>query len=689
MTALPAPTASRRLISTPVFIILVTALAAALRFICLDRPALWYDEAATFSRICGTYDQMLDVLRADAFGPLHYEVEWVLSRWFKMTPAMLRMFPAVAGTLMIPAIYLLAFELLGHRVARASALLAACSAFLLAYSRDAKMYMPVWFFITLNVACLLRWMRTGSAAALLTAVAAGCAAVGLHATGSVVIALDVLVGLSGPNLTWRRGLLLLVTIVVIVAGPVGYITKFNRVSQMVDERGWGETKIDWVIGRTRDHDGAALTADSAASFLFAFSWLDQEGARVQVPRWIMASAAGILGLVTAAAVVGLVRWPNTAPAHAPAIQRWRATLWLSLWIFVPLYGFYQSSVPYAATTTDWRNELVEGLQDHHRYLWIVAIAVVGALAISLRQTRWMWMILAALLLSWCVAVPIGQSVLGDSYSTVPPPRWLQSAPWLSWIGVAAALPIVWIGCATMTRRRVQFAIGAVMIVGAVIGCCAAIDAAMIGVERHSIWMPRYLGFICPAVLIAAAALLSRLPFAWLRWSVFGLLLAINLAQAAAHIVVSSEPPLDQVAADAIAGFAPDGAALAYTPPTSPTWGPNGTGSIVNFCGEYYLFLLTNKAVTPQEFRVDRASDFFPLRLIADADQIAADVAQQPQARRVMVWDRLEPNEPPPPEDVLGRLGPTWREESPQLYPVRAFWDWGELYTYRRRVYIRT
>ncbi|HSV14900.1 MAG TPA: hypothetical protein VLI90_11610, partial [Tepidisphaeraceae bacterium] len=162
------------------------------------------------------------------------------------------------------------------------------------------------------------------------------------------------------------------------------------------------------------------------------------------------------------------------------------------------------------------------------------------------------------------------------------------------------------------------------------------------------------------------------------------------SQAAAHIFASSEPPLDRVAADALAGFAPDGTMLAYTPRTSSMWGPNGTGSILNFCGEYYLFVLSNKPITPEEFRDDNASSFFPLRLIADPEQIAADVARQPQAKRVIVWDRLEVDEPSsPPDDVLLKLGSKWHAEPTQLYPVRAFWDWGTMYTYRRRAYVRS
>src|SRR4051812_47823671 len=47
-----------------------------LRLSFLDKPPIWYDEAATFARTCGTYEQMLDSLQEAGFGPLHYSAYW-------------------------------------------------------------------------------------------------------------------------------------------------------------------------------------------------------------------------------------------------------------------------------------------------------------------------------------------------------------------------------------------------------------------------------------------------------------------------------------------------------------------------------------------------------------------------------------------------------------------------------------
>src|SRR3954462_5150249 len=139
-------------------VLLLTFLAAALRFTHLDRPCLWGDEAWVYSRACGTYQQMLAILRHDGFGPLHYEFYWVLCRFAAPGPWAMRALPAVAGTLMVPAVYFLARQIVARPAALRAAAFACCSAYLLHYSHDAKMYGDFWLGCTLFVACLLWWL---------------------------------------------------------------------------------------------------------------------------------------------------------------------------------------------------------------------------------------------------------------------------------------------------------------------------------------------------------------------------------------------------------------------------------------------------------------------------------------------------------------------------------------------------
>jgi Dolichyl-phosphate-mannose-protein mannosyltransferase len=684
--ATSAPVAGRWVRKEIVFLLAITAIGCFFRFLYLDRPALWNDEGLAFGRTCGTYEQMLRVLRSDGFGPLHYEVLWVLAQRFHMTPFMMRVWPAVTGTLMVPAIYLLAFELLGRRVARAATVYAACSAFLLAYSRDGKMYMPLWFFMTLNVGCLLWWMRTGKWTAWLVCVAAGCAATGLHVTGLATLGLDLLIGMTGASLTWKKSMLLVLALVLIAAGPIGYFGMFNEMSENIDREGWGATGIDWVDGRTGGHDGANLTADSAGGILFTFMWIDESKVRVMVPPRIMESAAALLGLMSAAAVCGLVGW--RMHSRPPTLQHWRAALWLAIWILVPVYAFYRVTVPEAAKWRDWWESAREVFVYRYLYLWMLGGLLAAGLLHRYRWTRLTPAIIAAVLISWSVGFVVAQAVLMDSYSTAEAPKWLGVYPGVEIAAFIAAAAIGWTAMRRMGPRLVA-TLGVGLLVGIVLGLFWVVDKAIDGREIHPVWILRYLGFISPAVIIAMSALLLRLPLAWLRWSVFGLLLAVNLVQGAAHLWVSSEPRIDLAAADVIAAMNSDGKTLAFTANASPSLGPNTAGSIEDFVGSYYLFMLANKPTTPQDIRgYHNADNFFPIRLETDPGSIQAAVSGEPKTRRIIVWDGLDVGQRDRPEDLLQVLGKQWRRESQEVYPVRNFWDWGELYAYRRRVYVR-
>ena len=155
----------------------ITLFGGVLRFWDLSKPALWGDEAATYSRICGDYQDLIDILQFNGFVPLHYEIyNWIhagLPMWariehrpvqpappphtsffrsfaatkptsqpvpqaaflvgehpifpggVRMTPIVMRLVPALAGTLMIPAMYFLALQIASRRIALITALFTA------------------------------------------------------------------------------------------------------------------------------------------------------------------------------------------------------------------------------------------------------------------------------------------------------------------------------------------------------------------------------------------------------------------------------------------------------------------------------------------------------------------------------------------------------------------------------------
>ena len=134
------------------WLLAITILGAILRLAWLDHPALWGDEALTYGRVCGTFGQLLDKLEEAGFAPLHYELYWWIAQHARLTPVVMRLVPAIAGTLMVPSMYWLAVQLAGRRAALLTSLLTATSAYLLNYSRDAKMYSHFWLFCVLNMA---------------------------------------------------------------------------------------------------------------------------------------------------------------------------------------------------------------------------------------------------------------------------------------------------------------------------------------------------------------------------------------------------------------------------------------------------------------------------------------------------------------------------------------------------------
>jgi len=134
-------------------LIALTALAGASRFYKLDHPPVWGDEASTFRRVSGSFGDMLETLERDPFTPLFYEAEWAMRQYHHLTPFWLRFIPALAGALMVPAMYFLARQLASIRTSLVAALLTLCSAWMINYSRDAKMYMTFWLFVVLSAGC--------------------------------------------------------------------------------------------------------------------------------------------------------------------------------------------------------------------------------------------------------------------------------------------------------------------------------------------------------------------------------------------------------------------------------------------------------------------------------------------------------------------------------------------------------
>ncbi len=216
----------------------------------------------TFARSTAGYQDLLDRLQIDGFTPLHYEFYWWIGQGMPLaphvalhrgpillTPRVMRTVPALFGTLMVPAIYFLAFQVFRRRpVALLASLLTACSAYMMVYSRDAKMYMDLWLFATLHIACLLWWLDSSKRIAWLAWLATGLAMGGLHASGLAILLIEPIILLTARRHRWHQTLLLLIGVAIIGAGPAGYYLGFNKFVERTDEEtgSWDASGLEWI-----------------------------------------------------------------------------------------------------------------------------------------------------------------------------------------------------------------------------------------------------------------------------------------------------------------------------------------------------------------------------------------------------------------------------------------------------------
>jgi hypothetical protein len=649
--------------SNPLIVLgLLTFFAGTIRFLYLSQPPLWYDESMVFRRTCGNYSQLLDCLRTDGFVPLHYSLVWVISRFFKLTTTVLRFFPALCGTLMVPAVYFLARQLVNRSTSLVAAAFTACSAFMLFYSRDAKMYMDAWLFVTLNAACLLWWFRSGKVIPWLCWIATGCAACGIHFSSAIPLAVSSLLLFTQRRLRWQKTILWLVGVVVILSGPVGYYEKFNRWEDRVNEDGWRDSGLQWIGAYNYGRTGPELFRYLGTTMMTGWEWpKDADLPQISPAKvaWPARGAKLLLAIFIASCLPWPSRWKYQTPglrfpkqpdrlAHNPAPgctsepaselePQWRVALWLSLWIALPLYGFYCRSMPDFSTPHDGWNWLIERYPSlaaafHHLWFWIL-------------------------------------------------------------IGVTAAAMIGLIIRFKTFRPAAVRALGLLIVLAALIGLCEAMalvlaslsNAAIeLGKPWESLWVPRYIGFIWPMLAIVAATLLMRLPTRPVRASVLIFLLAMNLGVAAYRVFGQTEPPVDVMAADAFEAESSANRTLFWAH-LRPSMDKPGGANLFGEVGEYYLQLLENKPTDPVLFRTqmrDRQQENLGIRSSPWNRPVP------PQADRVIIWREYGPDGKSFSADRFDP-SPDWKVKSDQWFYARDCWIWQELGRYRRTVYEKT
>jgi hypothetical protein len=712
-------------------LLLLTVFAGAIRFTRLDRPPLLIDECFTFWRTCGSYGDLVETLRDDGFVPLHYELLWWIKQGMPLTPhtqiirgglyqtpIVMRFVPAVCGTLMVPVMFFVARQLFGRRIALLAALFTACSAYALFFSRDSKMYSPAWMLATLATGCLFWWLRTRSTTAWLAWVAAGAAAAGVHVVTLLLLPLAPIALLTQRTMHWRQALLMIAGAALIAAGPAGYYLGFNRwaqrsggllpgvTSEPAPDANWTASGLNWL---PETDGGGSDVFEPFATYLTGYEW---DGTTNAVagnwnpnPRWlghtIIAAGSVICGFIA----LGLLPWPKQWRSNDPAAA-WRSALWLGCWIAVPAYCFfYCRSFEDAASPRDWL-AMIAGWWAGGRWMWLIPITI--ALAVTGSRVRLAGQILGAIVAVAALTIIVLRA--GGLMSDV------TLAPWLARSLVCTMLAIVpaalWAFAGSSDRERLRTTAQVAASVAIVLAICAGAHAVWSSLRAeslakhpelqwHTIWHTRYIGIIWPAVWIAAAALMMRLPTRPFRIIAILAIILPNLANGIARFTMQTQVPYDRLFADVWA--AKTGAPVRTyfdlsevffaTPgfPTYPYWRPEAA---------YNACLAGRIATNPVEFRTGKAWPFEygpvlvkftgPLvyRPTVSPANIADDLRQSPpEVHRAIVWSVSRTLEPSM-QELKEQLGAAWRPVSDETIDVWYNWTWSQRMTFHRREFQR-
>jgi uncharacterized membrane protein len=138
----------------------VTLVGLVLRLIVTR--GIWLDEAISIHEAHLPFRDMMESLQfSDRHPPLHYIVLWLTVRALGDSEFAVRLPSLIAGTLVIPVLYLLGRELYDRRTGLVAAAFGAVSPLLVWYSQEARMYAFVTLFGLLAVLTQLWAIRRG------------------------------------------------------------------------------------------------------------------------------------------------------------------------------------------------------------------------------------------------------------------------------------------------------------------------------------------------------------------------------------------------------------------------------------------------------------------------------------------------------------------------------------------------
>lgn len=703
----------------------LTALSAVLCFNRLSHPSMLIDECFTYWRICGTLGQLLDTLRNDGFMPLHYELlNWIRQGFplgfgyhivpggILMTPAAMRFVPALSGTLMTPVMYFLARQLFNRRTAIIAATFITCSAYGLFFSRYAKMYASAWMLETLTLGCFVWWVNTWKRLAWLCWIAAGIAAAGFHAVTLLLLPLPLLYFISMFQFRGWRVPMLLGGMALIAIGPAIYYGCFNRwtqnsggivpgvVGKTSPDANWEASGLNWLDQIDNSFQAPFLALNN---YLTGFDWSSLDDLANPAPAVQKFSAAMIALFVATYGlfIFGALPWPHlkrAAPVQRTVQPWWRSALWLMLWIVMPVYGFfYCRSVPDFSSPMVWLRALYEFVQP----VWWKALggATILALALAWLPRTAKFIAIPALIVATAAVVQTARNNLD----------WMdyldRPLVFLALLAIAPAL-IFHYSAPTLKGRTFQLlrllAIVAVVLVLCEIMFYVWTWLAEVSMRKHpelpwqSVWHVRYVAIVWPAVWLAAASLIARLPTKVLRIAAVLMICSYNLYNGLARQIAATEVPLDRVLAD-----------VYRSQPHSDTRTYFDMRDL--FDSTYYSPLAMYNACiaarlepTPGEFRVGNvwpfeygdAANQFKARCVYNpaisSDQIHGDISRDPEISCVIVWEVSREGLFWWSDGDIADAGLTgaWKLKSDEQIIVYWNWSWRADWVLRRREFDR-
>lgn len=145
---------------TWILLCLILIVGAFLRFYGLTRQSLWLDEANGIRIAEKGFSEIINELKSDVSPPFHYFLLHLWMKVFGKGELSVRMFVAIFGFLLIPAIYYVGSSLFNRKVGLISAFIASIGEFHVRYSQEVRMYSMLALLGLFSVYFLYRAMVT-------------------------------------------------------------------------------------------------------------------------------------------------------------------------------------------------------------------------------------------------------------------------------------------------------------------------------------------------------------------------------------------------------------------------------------------------------------------------------------------------------------------------------------------------